>query len=244
MSTLSTGELAALFQISKYKIRHYIDEGILVPKRNSENGYYFFEEVDIYRLYQIILLRKMGCSIQEIKESLFSENVTIMLEQAESRLSKQIKELQEIQKNAKKIIYSQKKIILNKMIFVEREDRYYQKLPDQIIDEHSINYSQAAKLDLPHLDELVFIFSEDESEIVCLKSNKETSDFFFPAGKYASKSFIAENEATIKNQINIFLEELAYTSKYPASKNIIIYENIYPSLAYRDAMVYSIEVKL
>ncbi|HAO6211951.1 TPA: transcriptional regulator, partial [Listeria monocytogenes] len=28
MLTLSTGEIAQLFQISKYKIRHYIDEGI------------------------------------------------------------------------------------------------------------------------------------------------------------------------------------------------------------------------
>ncbi|EAE6996022.1 transcriptional regulator, partial [Listeria monocytogenes] len=27
MLTLSTGEIAQLFQISKYKIRHYIDEG-------------------------------------------------------------------------------------------------------------------------------------------------------------------------------------------------------------------------
>ncbi|EAH0334770.1 MerR family transcriptional regulator, partial [Listeria monocytogenes] len=53
MLTLSTGEIAQLFQISKYKIRHYIDEGILVPKRNPENGYYYFEEADIYRLYQI-----------------------------------------------------------------------------------------------------------------------------------------------------------------------------------------------
>ncbi|EAA0373783.1 MerR family transcriptional regulator, partial [Listeria monocytogenes] len=50
MHTLSSGEIAQLFQISKYKIRHYIDEGILVPKRNPENGYYYFEETDIYRL--------------------------------------------------------------------------------------------------------------------------------------------------------------------------------------------------
>ncbi|EAC8309228.1 TPA: transcriptional regulator, partial [Listeria monocytogenes] len=27
MHTLSSGEIAQLFQISKYKIRHYIDEG-------------------------------------------------------------------------------------------------------------------------------------------------------------------------------------------------------------------------
>lgn len=97
MLTLSTGEIAQLFQISKYKIRHYIDEGILVPKRNPENGYYYFEEADIYRLYQIILFRKIGFSIQEIKESLLGEKVTPMLEQAEQDLQQKI----EVSRNSK-----------------------------------------------------------------------------------------------------------------------------------------------
>lgn len=68
MHTLSSGEIAQLFQISKYKIRHYIDEGILVPKRNPENGYYYFEETDIYRLYQIILFRKIGFLFKKSKK--------------------------------------------------------------------------------------------------------------------------------------------------------------------------------
>lgn len=68
MLTLSTGEIAQLFQISKYKIRHYIDEGILVPKRNPENGYYYFEEADIYRLYQIILLEKLAFLFKKSKK--------------------------------------------------------------------------------------------------------------------------------------------------------------------------------
>lgn len=102
MLTLSTGEIAQLFQISKYKIRHYIDEGILVPKRNPENGYYYFEEADIYRLYQIILFRKIGFSIQEIKESLLGEKVTPMLEQAEQDLQQKNRRVSRNSKNDSK----------------------------------------------------------------------------------------------------------------------------------------------
>jgi DNA-binding transcriptional MerR regulator len=41
MNHLSTGELAQLFNLSKYTIRYYIDKGLLTPKQNPENGYYF-----------------------------------------------------------------------------------------------------------------------------------------------------------------------------------------------------------
>lgn len=54
MKPLTAGEFAKLFNISKYSIRHYIDKGILTPKRNEENKYYTFEESDIYRLLSIL----------------------------------------------------------------------------------------------------------------------------------------------------------------------------------------------
>ncbi|ECP9680350.1 MerR family transcriptional regulator [Listeria monocytogenes] len=239
MRTLSTGEIAQLFQISKYKIRHYIDEGILVPKRNPENGYYYFEETDIYRLYQIILFRKIGFSIQEIKESLLGEKVTSMLEQAERDLQKKMDDLLETQKTIQQIIHAQKDITFHEMAFVIRETRYFQKIPDQIIYHNSIDYSRAVKQHLPNLEEPFYLFTEQGNGTVCLKSTKETSDYTFPAGKYACKNFIVENEKILETQIEQFLEEL----KFPA-QNWLIHENIYPSLAYPQAMVYTMEVQI
>ncbi|ENM5071707.1 MerR family transcriptional regulator [Listeria monocytogenes] len=239
MRTLSTGEIAQLFQISKYKIRHYIDEGILVPKRNPENGYYYFEETDIYRLYQIILFRKIGFSIQEIKESLLGEKVTPMLEQAERDLQKKMDDLLETQKTIQQIIHAQKDITFHEIAFVIRETRYFQKIPDQIIYHNSIDYSRAVKQHLPNLEEPFYLFTEQDTDIVCLKSTKETSDYTFPAGKYACKNFIVENEKILETQIEQFLEEL----KTPA-QNWLIHENIYPSLAYPQAMVYTMEVQI
>ncbi|EGP8637811.1 transcriptional regulator, partial [Listeria monocytogenes] len=113
------------------------------------------------------------------------------------------------------------------------------KVPNQIIDHNTINYSQAAKHNLPDLEEPFYIFSKQDTGIICLKSIKKRSDYTFPAGEYACKSFIAKDEATIETQIQLFLEEL----KYPTT-SMILYENIYPSLAYPDAMFYTMEVPL
>lgn len=125
------------------------------------------------------------------------------------------------------------------MAYIDREARYFKKVPEQIIANNSIDYSQAAKQNLPNLEEPVYIFTGQNTGIICLKSTKETRDYTFPTGKYAYKHFMAENEAMIEIQIEQFSEEL----KYPA-KNMLIYENIYPSLAYPNAMVYTMEVQI
>jgi DNA-binding transcriptional MerR regulator len=244
MRALTTGELAELFNVSKYKIRHYVDEGILVPKRNKENGYYFFEESDIYRLYQIIIFRKIGFSIQEIKKSLRMDNTANMLEKAEINLQHKIDELLEIQKTIHKIVSSQKKYKLNEIIFVDREERYYKKVPKQIVEEDSIDYFKAVKLEISQLDEPYYIFSKQSTSVLCLKSKKEDSDYSFPTGIYACKNFVAKDRDTIENQVDSFLRDPLLNSRNYSLDNIIVYENIFCSLAYRDVMIYSIEVKL
>ncbi|MGX7245913.1 MerR family transcriptional regulator [Enterococcus quebecensis] len=244
MKQLTAGEMAKLFNISKYKIRHYIDKGILEPKRNKENKYYVFEESDIYRLYQVSTLREIGFSIKEIQESLALDNIKSMFEEAEVKVQREINKLLATQKIINKIVDSQRKYELNKVIFVEREERCFKKLMEQIIEGDSIDYSKAIEQELVHLDEPYFILSEKQSAIVCLKSTKECSDYVFPAGTYACKSFVVENKIDIENQISDFLSDSIINVRDSEIKEFIIYENIYCSLAYNDKMVYSIEMKL
>ena len=65
-------ELSALTGISDRTIRYYIDDGLFIPERYTENyegrKSYNFSENDVKRLKQIALLRKYGFSINEIKE--------------------------------------------------------------------------------------------------------------------------------------------------------------------------------
>lgn len=244
MKPLTAGEIAKLFNISKYSIRHYIDKGVLTPKRNEENKYYTFEESDIYRLYQIKTLREIGFSIKEIQESLELDNIKSMFEEAETKIQQEINKLLATQKTINKIVDSQRKYKLNEVIFVEQEERCFKKLIKHIIEEDSIDYAKAVDYEILHLDELYFILSKSLSEVMCLKSTKECSDYIFPAGTYACTNFVVEDKTDIEKQVSSFLNDSIINVRDCSVENFLLYENIYCSLAYNDKMVYSIEVKL
>ena len=65
-------ELSALTGISDRTIRYYIDDGLFIPEKYTENyegrRSYDFSENDVKHLKQIALLRKYGFSISDIKE--------------------------------------------------------------------------------------------------------------------------------------------------------------------------------
>ena len=53
-------EVEALVGITKKNIRFYEAEGLLTPRRNSENGYRDYGDADVAVLRRIKLLRKLG----------------------------------------------------------------------------------------------------------------------------------------------------------------------------------------
>ena len=64
---MKINEVEAQVGITKKNIRFYESQGLLAPRRNSENGYrdYGPEEVEVLR--QIKLLRKLGVPLEEIR---------------------------------------------------------------------------------------------------------------------------------------------------------------------------------
>lgn len=67
---MKINEVESLVNITKKNIRFYEEQGLLNPKRNSENGYRDYSEEDVKILQQIKLLRKLGVSIEEIRQML------------------------------------------------------------------------------------------------------------------------------------------------------------------------------
>ncbi len=66
--------------VSKRNIRFYEKEGLLLPKRNNDNGYRVYDETDIWRIKVIKMLRMLDMPLEEIKkvleeESSFSEAI-------------------------------------------------------------------------------------------------------------------------------------------------------------------------
>lgn len=60
-------EVESQVGITKKNIRFYEEQGLLSPRRNSENGYRDYGEEDVEVLRQIKLMRKLGVPLGEIR---------------------------------------------------------------------------------------------------------------------------------------------------------------------------------
>ena len=61
-------EVESRSEISKKNIRFYEEEGLIIPRRNRENGYREYSEQDVATLKKIRLFRRLGISIDEIRK--------------------------------------------------------------------------------------------------------------------------------------------------------------------------------
>lgn len=64
---MKINEVESLVGITKKNIRFYEAEGLLAPRRNSENGYRDYGEAEVDALRRIKLLRKLGVPLEEIR---------------------------------------------------------------------------------------------------------------------------------------------------------------------------------
>ena len=65
---MKINEVEAQVGITKKNIRFYEDQGLLKPHRNSQNGYREYGPREVEQLKQIKLLRKLGVSLEEIRQ--------------------------------------------------------------------------------------------------------------------------------------------------------------------------------
>ena len=70
----TTGKFAKLANVSERTLRYYDQVGLLKPSFVLENGYRQYGNQDLLRLQKILLLRKLGFSIDEIVSFLSDQN--------------------------------------------------------------------------------------------------------------------------------------------------------------------------
>ncbi len=64
----STGEFAKLNGVNKRTLHYYNDIGLFQPEVTEENGYHYYSLMQSMQLEMILLLRKLGLSIDDIRE--------------------------------------------------------------------------------------------------------------------------------------------------------------------------------
>lgn len=67
----TAGELARCAGVSARTIRFYEEKGILQPKERSAEGYRLYDDSAILRLQEILMLKYVGLSLEEIQQALF-----------------------------------------------------------------------------------------------------------------------------------------------------------------------------
>lgn len=65
---MKINEVEAQVGITKKNIRFYEEQGLLSPKRNSENGYRDYGPAEVEVLRRIKLMRKLGVPLEEIRQ--------------------------------------------------------------------------------------------------------------------------------------------------------------------------------
>ncbi|MCD8125101.1 MAG: MerR family transcriptional regulator [Lachnospiraceae bacterium] len=79
--------------VDRANIRYYEREGLLLPAR-GENRYRDYSEEDVARLKTVVILRKLGVSVAEIREVLDGrQSMTETLAENEEHLKQQLEEL-------------------------------------------------------------------------------------------------------------------------------------------------------
>ena len=67
---LRVGELARRTGLTIRALHHYDEIGLVRPSRHSEAGYRLYTSADIARLQQVVSLRQLGFSLEEIRACL------------------------------------------------------------------------------------------------------------------------------------------------------------------------------
>ncbi|WP_408009936.1 MerR family transcriptional regulator [Pseudalkalibacillus sp. A8] len=97
------GELAKLTGVTVRTLRYYDQIGLLSPSCYSDSGYRLYDETDLSCLQQILSLKDLGLSLEEIKTILSDESydpaqaVSLQIDRLKENIRIQQKLLKELQ---------------------------------------------------------------------------------------------------------------------------------------------------
>lgn len=93
---LTISELARLMNVSTHQIRYFEEQGVLLPTCVADNQYRLYGTDEVYRLSHILLLRKLGIPVRQIRKSMDSftaDQYSQLLQESMNQLDQQIRQL-------------------------------------------------------------------------------------------------------------------------------------------------------
>lgn len=142
----TSGEFAKKAHITKKTIRYYDENNILKPSYVNENGARFYNDEDFARLQQILFLKYLGFSLDDIKEmTLRNTNSDVLAESLHMQLSlveeriEQMKLMKSALQEASDVIDQGKSVDWSHMLELVNINEMEQKLKQQYRDASNIS---------------------------------------------------------------------------------------------------------
>jgi DNA-binding transcriptional MerR regulator len=104
------GDLAKLTGLTVRTLRFYDQIGLFSPSGQTDSGHRLYDESDLSRLHQILTLKELGLSLEEIKETLSAkqisplEMVTLQKQRIKEQIKQQQKLLEQLEHTSKALI--------------------------------------------------------------------------------------------------------------------------------------------
>lgn len=102
---LTIGQLAKCANVSVRTLQHYDQIGLMRPSEISENGRRIYQAKDIAKLQQILYLKSLGFSLEDIKDKIIpvngSDDVVHLLSQQAEVICNKIERLQKVVESIK-----------------------------------------------------------------------------------------------------------------------------------------------
>lgn len=97
---MTSGAFARLCGTTKETLRHYKEIGLLSPRYQGDNGYFYYDAEQFYDFYAISIFRETGTPLEEIRRCLGSPNIAEaaeLLRQQQERLQKERRRLEQME---------------------------------------------------------------------------------------------------------------------------------------------------
>ena len=176
----SISDVGKVAGISKDRLRYYEENGLIAPRRGTDNNYRYYKEGELYKVMTIQLYRQMGLGVKEIHRILdvdTTAGICDLLAHRQSDLDREILALQR-----------QKELVARSIDDCKKVDQYLNKFV--------IRKVKGCIL----LDKLDYLFDPDESdkfkddsgdEMLRIRSIVRRIEFL-PTGIVDNSVFVAE----------------------------------------------------
>lgn len=245
-SEITISELAKLMNVSVHQIRYFEEKGVLLPAYVDNNQYRMYSMDQVYQLAHILLLRRLGVSVQSIKECMTSFSAAQygqLLNRSLIEINDELLRLQELQQFIKKVLFEQQN-------FTAQPYHYQVKWRDAIYLARWLEMDAQTPLNaklladrakyVPNLFESdIFFIENNTSTITLYTETRAPGDYSLPSGNYLTTQKIVQDDAELPQAIEQFYSYAA-TQSYVIRGPVILIERSYLSLFSENELHYEL----